>query len=160
CGLFCPSCTIFIGSTDEPERLSKLANRLGQSVESTRCAGCRSEKRTGYCQTCKMAACIGKKGFKFCIECEEYPCAELKSFQGVYAHRIELWKWQERIKEAGYEQWFHEMIEHFSCPECHTINSAFDIVCRKCGNEPSCNYVKVNQQAIIDRNLTKTLNNN
>lgn len=58
-------------------------------------------------------------------------------------HRIELWKSQERIKEVGYEKWYAEMIEHYSCTECHTLNSAYDIACRKCGRTPSCNYVNL-----------------
>ena len=44
CGLFCPSCTVFIGTTEEPERLKGIAERFGQPVEAWKCEGCRSEK--------------------------------------------------------------------------------------------------------------------
>jgi predicted RNA-binding Zn-ribbon protein involved in translation (DUF1610 family) len=62
-----------------------------------------------------------------------------------------LWANQERIKEAGYETWFEEMIEHYSCPQCHTINSAYDLTCRKCGTDPSCAYVGLHKEEITSR---------
>lgn len=62
CGLFCPSCTIYIASKEDPERLAKLAERLHKTVEETRCDGCRSEKRTSYCHTCGMVKCAAEKG--------------------------------------------------------------------------------------------------
>jgi uncharacterized OB-fold protein len=64
-------------------------------------------------------------------------------------HRIELWKSQERIKEVGYEKWYEEMISHYSCSECGTLNSPYDIVCRKCGATPSCSYVNLHKDEII-----------
>jgi hypothetical protein len=63
-------------------------------------------------------------------------------------HRIELWKSQDRIKEIGYEKWYAEMIEHYSCTKCGTLNSAYDLKCRKCGEEPSCGYVAKHKKAI------------
>jgi len=66
-------------------------------------------------------------------------------------HRIELWKSQERIKEAGYEKWYMEMIEHYSCSECGTLNSPYDMACRKCGVTPSCKYVSLHKDEIIQQ---------
>lgn len=157
CGLFCPSCTIYIGSKEDPKRLKELSVRFTQPIEDIRCEGCRSEKRASYCNTCKMAACAGKKGIDFCIECHDYPCEDLKKFQSVYAHRIELWQSQARIKKVGYEKWLEEMNDYFSCPECGAINSAYDLTCRQCGKNPSCNYVEKNMEEIISRNSARTL---
>ena len=42
CGLFCDSCSLYIGTTEEPERLEQLAVRRGVPVDSIRCEGCRS----------------------------------------------------------------------------------------------------------------------
>lgn len=151
CGLFCPSCTIYIASKEDPERLIKLAERLGKTPEETRCEGCHSEKRTGYCHSCGIVKCASEKGLDFCGECQEYPCTQLKEFQSMLPHRIELWQSQERINEVGYEKWFNEMIENYSCPNCSTINSAFDLQCRKCSTKPSCTYVDVNKQEILQR---------
>lgn len=157
CGLFCPSCTLYIASSEDPERLQRLAQRLNQSPEEARCEGCRSQKRTGYCESCKMSACAVEKGIEFCGECDEYPCEEMKRFQELYAHRIELWESQERIRSAGFERWYEEMSTRFSCPECGAINSAYDVQCRQCQNEPSCEYVKVNKEEIGRRNSVRTL---
>jgi hypothetical protein len=155
CGLFCPACTLFIGTKEDPERLKTLAMRLQLPVEELECHGCRSEKRGFFCRDyCTMTKCTSERGIDFCGECPEYPCAELKAFQVQMPHRIELWKSQERIKDVGYKKWYAEMIEHYSCPECHTLNSAYDMVCRKCGTTPSCSYVNFHKDVII-QNMSK-----
>ncbi len=151
CGLFCPACTFYIANMEDPERLIRLAARRNQPVEELRCEGCRSSVRTSYCKTCKMAECSAQKRIEFCGECEEYPCDQLKEFQAFYPHRIELWQSLDRIKEVGYEQWYQEMLEHYSCPDCGTINSAYDAACRKCGKTPSCTYVSRNSKGIKER---------
>ena len=38
------------------------------------------------------------------------------------------------------ETWLGEIRERYACPQCHTINSGYDLKCRKCGKEPSCTY--------------------
>ncbi|HKZ56796.1 MAG TPA: DUF3795 domain-containing protein [Thermodesulfovibrionales bacterium] len=149
CGLFCPACSVFIGTKEDPERLKVIAKRLQRSVEELECHGCRSEKRCFYCGSCKETRCAAEKGIDFCGECTEYPCEELRIFQTEMPHRIELWKSQERIKEIGYEKWYKEMIEHYSCPTCRTLNSAYDMACRKCGTTPSCAYVSLHKDEII-----------
>src|SRR5512146_2144059 len=109
CGLFCPSCTIFIGRED-PGRLEVIGARVQKAVEELQCEGCRSDKRCFYCrEKCKMTKCASEKGVEFCGECNEYPCEDLKAFQAEMPHRIELWKAQSRIREAGYEKWYREM---------------------------------------------------
>jgi len=64
-------------------------------------------------------------------------------------HRIELWQAQNRIREVGYENWFEEMLEHYSCTRCNTINSAYHIACRNCGVTPSCAYVDLHKEEIM-----------
>ncbi len=155
CGLFCPACGIFIGTREDPARLTVMARRLRRSPEEMQCNGCRTTKRCFYCETkCMMAKCAAAKGVDFCGECAEYPCKDLRAFQAEMPHRIELWKSQARIKEVGYEKWYGEMIEHYSCPHCHTLNSAYDLKCRKCGNDPSCEYVRLHKDEIM-RHLAK-----
>lgn len=155
CGLFCPSCNLFIGTQEDPVRLKAMAELLDLPIEEMLCNGCRSEKKSFYCRTkCKMRKCAEEKGATFCSECEDYSsCTEIKEFQTQNIYRIEVIKSLDRIKEVGYEQWYQEMIEHYSCPECNTLNSAYDISCRKCGATPSCNYVNVHKEEINQRQL-------
>jgi hypothetical protein len=155
CGLFCPGCSVFIGTREDQARLTVMAERFHLSLEKLQCSGCRSEKRCFYCESkFTMTKCAAAKGVEFCGECAEYPCTGLKAFQAEMPHRIELWKAQERIKEVGYEKWYGEMIEHYSCPECGTVNSAYDIACRKCGATPSCAYEDLHKDE-IKRHLAK-----
>lgn len=151
CGLFCPSCAIFIASNEDPERLERQAESLHLTVEETRCEGCRSQKRNANCNKCFMLKCSTEQGIDFCSECNDYPCKELKDFQSVMPHRIELWKHLDRIKEVGFETFYAESLENYKCPECETLNSGWDLSCRKCGNTPSCKYVENNQTEIHER---------
>jgi hypothetical protein len=150
CGLFCPACTVYIGTMEEPARLEMLAQRMKHPAEELHCHGCRSENRCFFCNSiCTMSKCAADKGVDFCGQCREYPCNDLRSFQAAMPHRIELWKSQERIRTAGYEPWLAEMVQHYSCQKCGTINSAYDMKCRKCGEDPSCEYVRLHKNEIL-----------
>jgi len=98
-----------------------------------------------------MYKCAAEKGIAFCGECSEYPCAALKTFQGEAPHRIELWQSQQRIREAGFERWYEEMVDHYRCRVCGTLNSAYDMACRKCGANPSCDYVSLHKDQILQQ---------
>jgi len=148
CGLYCKACSWFIATTEEPERLKRLAAELNYSEKESKCYGCRSNKRLPYCKKCRMFDCAAERGIDFCSECEEYPCADLKQFQSAMPHRIEIWGNLERVKSIGYKQWLKEIRGNYTCPRCQTINSTYDLQCRKCGEEPSCNYVAKHRQVI------------
>lgn len=146
CGLFCPACQMFIDTKGNPEKLEGRAKAFGIAIEELQCKGCRSDQLCFFCREhCYMKPCATKKGYDFCGECPEYPCAELKTFQAQAPHRLELWESQTRIKEVGYETWYLEMIDRYTCPECKTINSAYDSTCRNCGADPSCEYVRIHK---------------
>jgi hypothetical protein len=111
CGLFCPTCSLFIGTIEDETRLQTISKRFQFPPEELKGHGCRSEKRGLYCRKyCKITKCAAEKGIDFCGECPEYPCNDLKTFQGQMPHRIELWESQERIKKVGYNKWYAEMI--------------------------------------------------
>ena len=104
CGLYCKACSWFISTYEDPERLKRLAAQRNWSEEESRCHGCRSGKRLSYCEKCRMSACAAERGIDFCSECKDYSCDDLKQFQTVMPHRIELWDNLERIKSVGYNQ--------------------------------------------------------
>jgi len=149
CGLFCPACVCFIETEEYPDKLKEKALERGVAVEDLRCCGCRSDTLNIYCKEhCYMKPCAESRGIEFCGECPEYPCTQLKDFQSKRPHRLELWDSQARIKEVGYEKWYIEMIEHYSCPDCSTINSAYNLACRSCNSDPSCKYVRKHRSQI------------
>jgi hypothetical protein len=148
CGLYCEACTLFIATKEDPARLKKFAARFQLSEEEVKCYGCRSEKRVPSCEKCKMFSCAAERGIEFCIECKDYPCADLKQFQSERPHRIELWDDLVQIRLMGYEHWLEDIRGNYTCPQCKTINSAYDLKCRKCGEEPSCSYVAKHKKAI------------
>ena len=148
CGLYCEACTLFIATQEDPERLKALAARFQLPEEVMKCYGCRAVKRGPYCQTCKMYSCAAVRGVDFCSNCEDYPCKDLKQFQSERPHRIELWDDLERIRDIGYRLWLKEIKLNYACPKCQSINSAYDLKCRKCGEAPSCQYVCKHKEAI------------
>jgi len=151
CGLFCPACVCFIETEEYPDKLKEKAQERGVAVEDLRCCGCRSDTLNIFCKEhCYMKPCAEGRGIDFCGECPEYPCTQLKDFQSKRPHRLELWDSQARIKEVGYEKWYMEMIEHYSCPDCSTINSAYHLACRNCNSDPSCEYVRKHRSQIVE----------
>lgn len=152
CGLFCEACTIFISTTEDLERLEEFAARLQLSTESIKCYGCRSTKRWSFCEKCKMFSCAAERGIDFCVECEDYPCSDLKQFQSEKPHRIELLNDLEEIKTMGCDFWLNNIRNNYTCPRCQSLNSAYDLRCRKCGLEPSCEYVR-KHKLIIEQAL-------
>ncbi len=148
CGLFCPACTIYIGTREDPARLRFLAKRFEKPVEALRCEGCRADQRSYYCRTCIFIKCAADKGVDFCGDCPDYPCDDLKEFQSQAPHRAELWDSLDRIRKEGYEKWYGEMAEHFACAECGTINSAYDPACRECGRKPGSRFAEIHEELI------------
>lgn len=154
CGLYCEACTLFIATKEDPVRLKGLAARFQLSEEAIKCYGCRSSKRGHYCEKCKMFSWAAERGIDFCVECEDYPCSDLKQFQSERPHRIELWDDLEQIKDMGYKYWLNKVRQNYICPQCQTINSAYDLNCRKCDQEPSCDYVS-KHTLVIEHTLKK-----
>jgi len=150
CGLYCPACTVFVASQEDPARLKFLADMSGITPEEMRCNGCRSDKRIPYCDNCKLYPCAQEKGIDFCGECDEYPCDDLKEFQSLAPHRLELWETHEEIVKDGYEKWMEKMKDHYSCPQCETINSAYDFKCRSCNSEPSNKYNEKHGKTVME----------
>ncbi len=151
CGLFCEGCSIFIASQEDSERLALLAARLGWSVEETYCEGCRAERRTAYCRSCTMFGCAADRGLAFCGECVEYPCEDLLAFGAERPHRADIAKDLEQIGQIGAEAWMDEMRRRYACPACGTINSAYDLRCRRCGREPGNAFVDEHREVIVER---------
>lgn len=149
CGLFCESCSLYIGTQNDPKRLERLAQEYGKSADEVRCNGCRSDKVSFYCVTCKIKDCICKKELNFCSECNEYPCSILTEFQVQRPHRLELFESLDYVKENGYECWYQKMKTNYSCERCGIVNPVYDFKCRKCGNIPPNPFVERNKLKII-----------
>jgi len=148
CGLFCPSCSLYIATNEDTSRMAGLAEKMNSDAESLKCDGCRSERMSAYCRKCSFRSCAEKKGISFCSECGEYPCDDLVAFQSELPHRIDLWKSLDDVRTAGLDGWFDGMERDYTCEKCGTINSAYDNACWKCGGDPSCPYVARNHDAI------------
>ncbi len=103
---------------------------------------------TPYCRDCDLRPARQRRGHAFCNECADYPCAELEGFQREKPHRAELYQNLERIAEVGADAWLTETKQRYTCPACGTLNSCYDLKCRKCGREPSCDFVDAHKDLI------------
>jgi hypothetical protein len=143
CGLYCGACGVYIATQEnDTEKILRYAMILNQSYEETLCDGCGAERKTLYCsKMCTFIDCKKNKKVDFCYECNEFPCSALLDFKSKMPHRAEIIDSLNRMKEIGTEKWIIEMKDKFSCSQCNSINSAYNLSCRKCGNNPSCNFV-------------------
>ena len=141
CGLYCGVCGVYLATREDPERLAHIAGMIGQTVEETSCDGCGSPNLTKYCLTCRLVACAHERGHEFCVECSDFPCSDLEAFGKEWPHRAEILPNLRRIAEIGCDRWAQEVLARHACPECGTVNSAYFVKCRRCGHEPSCDFV-------------------
>lgn len=151
CGLFCGSCSVYIATQEnDVEKLQFFSNTFNMSIDEILCDGCRAERKSAYCRNmCNFIKCAAEKNVDFCGFCNDFPCAELKEFQTLMPHRLELWNSHKLLQEVGWEKWFAEMTEFYSCPNCGTINSAYSINCSNCNTEPSNKFVAAHKDEII-----------
>ena len=149
CGLFCPACTFYIGTHEDPARLDRLATSFGTSRDMLLCDGCRSDRRLFYCKDCHMSICAAERGYSYCAECPDQPCPQLQTFVAERPHRADIHRDLVRIADIGGEAWIAEATERHSCPDCGAINSAYDLVCRTCGRDPSSPYVEEHRDKIV-----------
>jgi hypothetical protein len=150
CGALCQACPLYLGSTEEPASLAAFAQRSGKSLEEVTCHGCRSEVLSGYCRTCKLRTCAQAKGVAFCADCAEFPCADLRAFAAKSSlDPGRVMADGQAIREQGWEAWRRAKAADYACPSCGTINSVYELECRKCGHDPSNAFVGRHREAII-----------
>ncbi len=148
CGLYCEACNLYIGTHEDPARIAKAAARFNVEEDEVTCYGCRSDKKALHCNVCKIYSCAGERGIDVCGECSDYPCENLKEFQLGRPHRNDLWEDLAYYKEHGYEKWLQSLRAKYTCSKCGTINSPYDLKCRKCAAEPSCAFVAKHFEAL------------
>ena len=156
CGLYCGACGIYIATQEnDTEKILQYALVLKQTFDETLCDGCGAKRKSLHCsKMCTFIDCKGKKLVDHCIDCDEFPCKALIEFKLKMPHRAEIFDSQNRMKEIGMEEWLVEMQDNFACQRCKTVNSAYHLACRKCGNIPSCRFV-FNHKDLIEQYLSK-----
>jgi hypothetical protein len=151
CGLLCSACSLYIATHEDRARLELLAARFGVTPEEAQCDGCRGDRRIDYCADCHMFRCATERGHRYCAECPQCPCPELEAFIAERPHRADIRRDLARIAVIGGDAWIAEAAMRHSCPDCGTLNSAYDLICRKCGRDPSSPYVEEHRAIIIER---------
>ena len=150
CGLYCGACGIYLATQEnDTDKILQYAVVLNQSYYETLCDGCGASRKSLHClKMCTFIDCKKHKGVNFCIECDEFVCKALQEFQSKMPHRIEILESQNRMKEIGLERWIDEMNDSFTCTHCKTVNSAYNVTCRKCESTPSCAFVSQYKEII------------
>lgn len=150
CGLYCGACGIYLATQENDcDKILQYAVVLNQNYEATLCFGCSSKRKSLHCsESCIFVECKQRKGVNYCIDCKDFPCQAMNEFKSKMPHRVEIFDSQKRLKEIGIECWLIEMKDYYTCPHCKTVNSAYHLVCRSCGNIPSCKFVSQHQDEI------------
>jgi len=150
CGLYCGACGIYLATQENyGEKILQYAVVLNQTFEQTLCDGCGAKRKSLHCsKVCTFIDCKLRNGVNFCTDCNEFPCLALIDFKSKTPHRAEIIDSQYRMREIGIEKWLIEMKDYFSCQQCKTVNSAYHLTCRKCGEMPSCKFVSEHKDGI------------
>ena len=78
---------------------------------------------------------------------------ELEAFVAERPHRADVYRDLARIAEIGEDAWIVEAAVRYTCPDCGTLNSAYDLTCRACGRDPSTPFVVEHRDEILARLL-------
>lgn len=124
CGVYCGACPVM------------LATKAGIPGEVQECYGCKSDKPTGYCDTCGIKACAKRKGYDFCNQCNELKTCELMQkfvSDTQYPYGQCVLKNMEAIKDTGISQWLEMQDQRWRCKNCGTAHSWYHETCPQCG---------------------------
>jgi hypothetical protein len=69
-------------------------------------------------------------------------------------HRLDLWRSLDQIRDEGWQAWWNDASGRHTCPSCGTLNSAYDLTCRRCGTNPGSPFVADHGEA-VKRHLGK-----
>ncbi len=124
CGVFCGACPVM------------LATKAGKLEGDMSCYGCKSEKPTGFCKTCRIKACAISKGFEFCIECGKITtCDLMQKFitDKQYPYGLCVLKNLKIIQTTGLVNWLEMQVKRWRCEHCGEPHSWYQETCSKCG---------------------------
>jgi predicted RNA-binding Zn-ribbon protein involved in translation (DUF1610 family) len=139
CGLYCGACPVMLAQQNG--NLEALAKSNGLEPEAVRCLGCKSEKVSVFCTSCKIRPCASGKGFDFCFQCDKLPCAPFIAFRDSeeWPYHAAVPKNLERVQQVGVDVWLEEQDTRWRCPKCGTKFAWQDETCKSCGEKVS-NY--------------------
>jgi len=124
CGVFCGACPVM------------LATKAGKLEGDMSCYGCKSEKPTGFCKTCRIKACAISKGFEFCIECGKITTCDLMHkfiTDKQYPYGLCVLKNLKIIQTTGLVNWLEMQVKRWRCEYCGEPHSWYQETCSKCG---------------------------
>ena len=125
CGVYCGACPVI------------LVTRAGNLEEDQQCYGCKSEKPTGFCETCKIKACAISKGFEFCIECGKLTTCDLMHkfiADQQYPYGQCVLKNLKMIQTTGTLNWLEMQDKRWRCGHCGDPHSWYQETCSNCGS--------------------------
>lgn len=130
CGLYCGTCGVYIATRDGNEKLkSRMSRAYGTTLEETECLGCmqpdHSDKKFGYCRTCRIKECIREKEFYSCHQCQKWPCEYISNFGfsiAEYVMKRDIPHWRAMVKKFGDEkgsaEWAKSTCRRYHCSSC------------------------------------------
>ena len=124
CGVFCGACLVM------------LATKTGKLEEDKSCFGCKSEKPTRFCKTCRIKACATSKGFEFCFECSKLTtCDLMQNFiaDKQYPYGLCVSENLKVIQTKGLGNWQEMQVKRWRCEYCGEPYSWYQETCTKCG---------------------------
>ncbi len=144
CGLFCEACDIY--QSVQTGNLKTLAREWNMDPDDLVCDGCRSDRRSVFCNDCVMRECCLGRNLDNCSECEEFPCKTLVQFNNDEAphHFLAIDNCRSYREKGGFE-WHHTQKEQWTC-SCGQMFSWYQEKCLRCGKKVS-NIIRQGESA-------------
>lgn len=125
CGVYCGACPVI------------AATRAGNLEEDAQCYGCKSEKPTGFCETCRIKACAISKEFEFCSQCDKLTACDLMQkfiADQQYPYGQCVLKNLKMIQTTGRLNWLETQEKRWRCQHCGEPHSWYQETCSNCGS--------------------------
>jgi hypothetical protein len=135
CGLYCGVCSIYYADKHNDERLKvKLSGIYGFKPESLKCDGCLSNRKTAFCESCKIRSCVTTKGISGCHQCSDFPCTNIMNFPFKNATQFMLKSTNYRKGKTD-AQWAKWETDNWTCKVCGAPTFRGARRCPKCKSD-------------------------
>lgn len=135
CGLYCGACDHYLSNTASGKHLLERKTAIGIKVSQNPCGGCKVDcldKLCKWCRECSIRKCVIGKNLNHCRECKQFPCEEIEAFNGIHMHKREGYQNLARLSELGISEWLKEQEVRWSCRNCGSSYSFYELECFCC----------------------------
>lgn len=133
CGIYCGACDHYLAGRENGKYLLKRDTDIGRRVADNPCGGCKNiEKLCQWCKECEIRNCASEKSLSHCGMCDQFPCDYFEEFKNGLLHKQVGYKNIQELTRVGVAEWLEKQEIRWSCPNCGSSFSFYEIQCSSC----------------------------